>query len=115
MTARAPQNPVAVLGAGSWGTALAIQFARGGRAVRLWGRDGASLAAMARARRNERYLPSAAFPDALEIQPDLHAAVSGCRDVLAVVPSPAFRGVLTTLAPHGPAQPRRFARHPVGF
>ena len=100
MTARAPQNPVAVLGAGSWGTALAIQFARGGRAVRLWGRDGARLAAMAQARRNERYLPSTAFPDALEIQPDLHGAVAGCRDVLAVVPSPAFRGVLTTLAPH---------------
>ena len=100
MTARAPQNSVAVLGAGSWGTALAIQFARGGRAVRLWGRDGARLAAMAQARRNERYLPSAAFPDALEIQPDLHAAVAGCRDVLAVVPSPAFRDVLTTLAPH---------------
>jgi glycerol-3-phosphate dehydrogenase (NAD(P)+) len=54
MTARAPQDSVAVLGAGSWGTALAIQFARGGRAVRLWGRDGERLAAMARARRNER-------------------------------------------------------------
>ncbi|MGH8132303.1 MAG: NAD(P)H-dependent glycerol-3-phosphate dehydrogenase, partial [Steroidobacteraceae bacterium] len=37
MTARAPHAPLAVLGAGSWGTALAIQFARGGRAVRLWG------------------------------------------------------------------------------
>ena len=100
MTARAPRNPVAVLGAGSWGTALAIQFARGGRGVRLWGRDGALLAAMARARRNERYLPSAAFPDTLEVQSDLAAALAGCRDVLVVVPSPAFRGVLTALAPH---------------
>jgi glycerol-3-phosphate dehydrogenase (NAD(P)+) len=100
MTARAPQNPVAVLGAGSWGTALAIQFARGGRAVRLWGRDGARLADLARARRNERYLPSAPFPDALETQAELHAALAGCRDVLIVVPSPAFRGVLATLASH---------------
>ena len=100
MTTRAPQDSVAVLGAGSWGTALAIQFARGGRAVRLWGRDGARLAAMARARRNERYLPSAPFPDALEVEPDLRAALAGVRDVLIVVPSPAFREVLGALAPH---------------
>ena len=100
MTARAPQHSVAVLGAGSWGTALAIQFARGGRAVRLWGRDGERLAAMARARRNERYLPSVPFPDALEVEPALPAALAGARDVLVVVPSPAFRAVLGALAPH---------------
>ena len=98
MTARAPHSPVAVLGAGSWGTALAIQFARGGRAVRLWGRDGERLAAMARARRNERYLPSVPFPDTLEIEPDLRAALARARDVLIVVPSPAFRAVLGALA-----------------
>ncbi|MHB8817269.1 MAG: 2-dehydropantoate 2-reductase N-terminal domain-containing protein, partial [Steroidobacteraceae bacterium] len=49
-------SPVAVLGAGSWGTALAIQFARSGRSTRLWGRDRARLAAMSRDRRNDRYL-----------------------------------------------------------
>jgi glycerol-3-phosphate dehydrogenase (NAD(P)+) len=100
MTARAPQGSVAVLGAGSWGTALAIQLARAGRAVRLWGRDGARLAAMARARRNERYLPSAPFPDGLEVEADLPAALAAARDVLIVVPSPAFRSVLGALAPH---------------
>jgi glycerol-3-phosphate dehydrogenase (NAD(P)+) len=100
MTARAPQNSVAVLGAGSWGTALAIQFARGGRAVRLWGRDGERLATMARARRNERYLPSTPFPDTLEIEADLPVALTRARDVLIVVPSPAFRSVLGALAPH---------------
>jgi glycerol-3-phosphate dehydrogenase (NAD(P)+) len=100
MTARAPQDPVAVLGAGSWGTALAIQFARGGRAVRLWGRDRERLAAMARARRNERYLPSAPFPDSLALEAGLPAALVGARDVIIVVPSPAFRGVLGALAPH---------------
>ncbi|HET7197549.1 MAG TPA: 2-dehydropantoate 2-reductase N-terminal domain-containing protein, partial [Burkholderiales bacterium] len=52
----APGGSIAVLGAGSWGTALAIQFARAARTVRLWGRDARRLAAMARARRNERYL-----------------------------------------------------------
>ena len=62
MTARAAHTPVAVLGAGSWGTALAIQFARGGRAVRLWSRDAAQLAAMAHSRRNARYLPESPFP-----------------------------------------------------
>src|SRR5579863_8893915 len=97
MTARAPQGSVAVLGAGSWGTALAIQLARAGRAVRLWGRDGARLAAMARARRNERYLPSAPFPDGLEVEADLPAALAAARDVLIVVPSPAFRSVLGAL------------------
>jgi glycerol-3-phosphate dehydrogenase (NAD(P)+) len=100
VSARASAPPVVVLGAGSWGTALAIQFARGGRAVRLWGRDRERLAAMARERRNERYLPTAAFPDSLAVEPLLPAALAGVRDVLVVVPSPAFRGVLTTLAPH---------------
>jgi len=99
MTARAPQDSVAVLGAGSWGTALAIQFARGGRAVRLWGRDAERLAAMGRARRNERYLPSVPFPDALEVETELARALAGARDLLIVVPSPAFRAVLGTLAP----------------
>jgi glycerol-3-phosphate dehydrogenase (NAD(P)+) len=100
MTARALGHPVAVLGAGSWGTALAIQFARGGRAVRLWGRDRERLAALALARRNERYLPSAPFPDSLAVEASLPAALAAARDVLVVVPSPAFRGVLGALAPH---------------
>jgi glycerol-3-phosphate dehydrogenase (NAD(P)+) len=95
-----PDTPIAVLGAGSWGTALAIQFARGGRPVRLWGRDGAQLAALARARCNERYLPSAPFPASLAVQADLAAALVGARDVLAVVPSHALRALLKELAPH---------------
>jgi glycerol-3-phosphate dehydrogenase (NAD(P)+) len=100
MTARsAIEVPVAVLGAGSWGTALAIQFARGGRPVRLWGRDRAQLAAMALSRRNERYLASVPFPESLRIEPDLPAALEGARDVLLVVPSQAFRSLLERLAP----------------
>jgi glycerol-3-phosphate dehydrogenase (NAD(P)+) len=91
--------PVAVLGAGSWGTALAIQFARGGRRVRLWGRDRARLAAMAVSRRNERYLPSAEFPESLQVEPELPVTLAGARDVLVVVPSPALRTLLSELAP----------------
>ncbi len=89
-----------MLGAGSWGTALAIQFARGGRPVRLWGRDRGRLADMAATRRNERYLASAQFPDSLQVEPDLAAALAGARDVLIVVPSHAFRALLNQLAPH---------------
>jgi glycerol-3-phosphate dehydrogenase (NAD(P)+) len=99
VTVRADSDSIAVLGAGSWGTALAIHFARGGRAVRLWGRDGERLAAMAVSRSNERYLPSTAFPPSLAVCAQLPQAVSGARDVLIVVPSPAFRTVLVELAP----------------
>lgn len=91
--------PVAVLGAGSWGTALAIQFARSARPTRLWGRDPAQLQALTRLRRNERYLPSANFPEALEVRSDLAAALSGARDLLIAVPSHAFRALLMQTVP----------------
>ena len=99
------EAPVAVLGAGSWGTALAIQFAHGGRPVRLWGRDRAQLAEMATSRRNERYLPSAGFPESLRVEPDLPRSLSGARDVLIVVPSHAFRPLLRLLAPQLAPEP----------
>jgi glycerol-3-phosphate dehydrogenase (NAD(P)+) len=92
--------PVAVLGAGSWGTALAVQFARGGRAVRLWGRAAGQLERMARERVNTRYLPDTAFPDSLAVHTALPAALGGARDVLVAVPSLGLRALLTELAPH---------------
>jgi len=94
------EAPVAVLGAGSWGTALAIQFARSGRPTRLWGRDRRQLEEMARERCNSRYLPGSPFPESLEVVPDLHAALDGALDVLVAVPSHAFRDVLRQIAPH---------------
>jgi len=100
MSERPAHIPLAVLGAGSWGTALAIQFARSGRPVKLWGRDRAQLSAMTASGRNERYLPSAPFPPSLVVEPDLSAALAGARDVLVAVPSPALRQLLTQLAPH---------------
>jgi glycerol-3-phosphate dehydrogenase (NAD(P)+) len=90
---------MAVLGAGSWGTALAIQFARSGRPVRLWGRDAAQLATFERERCNRRYLPDARFPESLHTEADLAAAISGSQDVLLAVPSQALRPVLTELKP----------------
>ena len=90
---------VTVLGAGSWGTALAIQFARSGRHTRLWGRDRQRLLAMGKSRRNERYLSGGEFPPSLAVEPDLAVALQGARDVLVVVPSHAFRAVLSEIAP----------------
>jgi len=92
-------SPVAVLGAGSWGTALAIQLARSGRPTRLWGRDRARLTAMARDRRNERYLAAGVFPPAMAVQPQLAEALRDACDVLIAVPSHAFRPVLAEIAP----------------
>jgi glycerol-3-phosphate dehydrogenase (NAD(P)+) len=86
-----------VLGAGSWGTALAIQFARAGHATVLWGRDPAHVEAMGRARRNARYLPGAEFPEPLEVTADLRAAVAAAEDALVALPSQAFRALLGEL------------------
>jgi glycerol-3-phosphate dehydrogenase (NAD(P)+) len=96
----ATRAPVAVIGAGSWGTALAIQLARTGHQTLLWGRDLAQLDAMRHSRCNERYLPAAAFPKGLEIALDLEAALAGVRDLLVAVPSHAFRSTLERLKPH---------------
>ncbi len=90
-------EPIAVLGAGSWGTALAIQFARTGRPVRLWGRDGNQLEALVRDRVNRRYLPDSPFPGSLQVESILDAALHGARDVLIAVPSHAFRPLLQAM------------------
>lgn len=91
--------PIAVVGAGSWGTALAIQCVRAGHPTRLWGRDASQLALLARDRRNARYLPDAPFPDGLTVATDLRAALADVRDVLVVVPSHALRETLALLRP----------------
>jgi len=91
--------PIAVVGAGSWGTALALQFARCGRPVRLWGRDEAALRRMGERRENARYLPDIRFPDNLVVEPDLGSCLAGATDVLVAVPSHAFRETLTRIAP----------------
>jgi glycerol-3-phosphate dehydrogenase (NAD(P)+) len=97
--ARDAGQRVAVLGAGSWGTALAIQFARAGHPTRLWSRSSTDAAAMRAARQNHRYLPDARFPDTLEVIDDLAAAVSGAVAIVLAVPSHALRGLLWQLKP----------------
>jgi glycerol-3-phosphate dehydrogenase (NAD(P)+) len=88
-----------VLGAGSWGTALAIQFARAGHSAVLWARDASQVDAFAAARRNARYLPDAPFPPQLEVTSDLCAAVTRAEIALVAVPSPGFRTLLEALRP----------------
>lgn len=92
-------TPVAVLGAGSWGTALAVQLARNGVPTTLWGRTPQAVVDMATARRNERYLPNLDFPDTLLLSAALEPVVRDAGTVLVVVPSHAFDETLATIAP----------------
>jgi glycerol-3-phosphate dehydrogenase (NAD(P)+) len=99
-------EPMTVIGAGSWGTALAILLAREGHPTQLWGRDAAQLRAMRAARRNARYLPDAVFPDTLHIAEDLPQALRVSGDALIAVPSHAFRTMLEEIRPHLAAHTR---------
>lgn len=90
---------VAVLGSGSWGTALAIHLARTGHRAILWGIETDELTAMARDRTNRRYLPGIELPAGVEIEHDFATAVAQAEQLLVVVPSHAFREVLERLKP----------------
>ena len=91
---------VAVLGAGSWGTALAMLLARNGHSTRLWAHRATTIAALTTAGENNRYLPGIAFPAGLTPEADLAHAVHNADLVLVVVPSHAYGATLTALAPH---------------
>lgn len=93
-------SSVTVLGAGSYGTALAICIARKGQRTILWARDQEQVAQMQEARANPRYLPDCPFPDLLEVEGSLEAAVKASDTILVVVPSYGFAEVLSQIAPH---------------
>lgn len=89
---------ISVLGAGSWGTALALLLARNGHSVTLWAHHAEHVERLRAERCNSRYLPGARFPAGLAVTADLAEAAS--RPLLLVaVPSHAFRGLLHELAP----------------
>jgi len=90
---------VAVLGAGSWGTALAAVLARNGVTTTLWGRDADAMVQIAATRRNARYLPDLELPPQLTLSSDLAASVRGKAVVLIVTPSHAFDALLMQVAP----------------
>jgi len=96
----AAKAPIAVLGAGSWGTALAALLARHGHPTTLWGRDAERVRAIDATHENARYLPGVALPANLRGSTDLAASVAGAEWILAVTPSHAFNETLRALAPH---------------
>lgn len=92
-------KPYAVLGAGSWGTALALQLARAGHPTLLWSHSDEHYKTMLAARNNDEYLPGITFPPALQPVLDLKATITQVRDILVVVPSHAFRETVQKLKP----------------
>ena len=93
-------GPVAVLGCGSWGTALAIHLGRCGREVRLWGRDADLVRQMTACRSNEVYLHGIELPECVGPTASLETALEGAAYVVAAVPSHGTRQVLRRAAPH---------------
>ena len=88
---------VAVVGAGSWGTALAVLIASNGYSVRLWARDVAQVKAMAHLRCNQRYLPEVKFPANLTVTTRLNEAVIDASLTLLAVPSHTFNETVTAV------------------
>ena len=89
-----------VIGAGSYGTSLAISLARNGANIVLWGHEPEHMARLEAERANHEFLPNIDFPESLIIESDLEKAVSATRDLLVVVPSHVFGIVLNSLKPH---------------
>ncbi len=90
--------PVAVIGGGAWGTALAIQLSRCGHEVRLWERHPEHAAEMQRTRYNETYLSGIPLPEEMVITASLEKALAGTRRVVLAVPSGAVAEVANSLA-----------------
>ncbi|NIG98584.1 MAG: NAD(P)H-dependent glycerol-3-phosphate dehydrogenase [Serratia symbiotica] len=91
---------MAVIGAGSYGTALAITLARNGHPVVLWGHNPAHIQKLQQHRCNQTFLPDVPFPDSLLLEADLPRALAMSRNVLVVVPSHVFGDVLRQLTLH---------------
>jgi len=87
------QHPIAVIGAGSWGTALALHLSKKGCSVRLWGVDPHHVEKLQQERQNTRYLPGMLFPETLSPTDNLKEAVSGSPTICMVVPSHGYRDV----------------------
>jgi glycerol-3-phosphate dehydrogenase (NAD(P)+) len=86
-------STVAVLGAGSWGTTLAVHLAKAGHEARLWDHDRAHLGALSEARENRKFLPGIALPPEVKVHAELEATLSGAAFALFAVPSQAVREV----------------------
>src|SRR5207247_11316445 len=100
-----PRSPrvmrtVAVVGAGSWGTALAVHLGRIGHDVRLWARDPALVDDLSSHRTNAVYLPDIALPDRVSVTHDMRLALRDAELVVSAIPSHGCRDVVRRAAPH---------------
>lgn len=93
-------KPIAILGAGSWGSAIALYLGRRGQTVNLWSIEKSEIDAILADHANHRYLPDQAFPDTIKATTDLAQAVKDVDDVLMVVPSVGFRSTLEAAKPY---------------
>ncbi len=98
MTPPAPLR-AGVFGAGAWGTALAIQLARSGHTVRLWGRDPQQVRALNHDRENARYLPGVSLPEGVSAVHSIRAAAENSELLMIASPTHAFQSLLEQLAP----------------
>lgn len=105
---------IAVIGAGSWGTALAVLLARNDHTVTLWGRNVEHMQAMQTKRCNEQYLPEIRFPDTLQTSSNLEETVSQAKEILLVIPSSAVSQIIDNIKPFISAN-RRIAIASKGF
>ncbi len=94
------QNKLAVLGSGSWGTALAILAARNGNPTMLWGHNPENIELLKQSRVNQQYLPKAPFPDLLNVTSEVERVTSFADFLLIAVPSHAFKQTLIKINPH---------------
>ena len=94
-----PIEQIAVLGAGSWGTALAVLLAETGHAVTLWARREEAAERIRRERHNPSYLPDVVIPEAVRVTADLEAAARGKDLWLIATPSQGVREVARQIAP----------------
>ncbi|MBI4482993.1 MAG: NAD(P)-dependent glycerol-3-phosphate dehydrogenase [Acidobacteria bacterium] len=91
---------VSVIGAGSWGTALAVLLAGIGHSVRLWARRVELAEALIKERENKAYLPGVVIPPAVSVYHDLGAVLQNAQLVLSAIPSHTVREIYTKMLPH---------------
>lgn len=94
MSVKKNNRAITVLGAGSWGTALAIHLADSGHDVLLWGNEAEHIRQLSEQRRNQQFLPGVEFPDSLQLTADLERALASPTWILMAIPSHAYRDFL---------------------
>jgi len=95
-----PNTRVAVIGTGSWGTALAVLLAKNELGVNFWGRDSDQLKSLKKNRINSKYLPDIKFPENLQVHLDLKSCLYDAEEILLVVPSSGIRQTLENIKPY---------------